>query len=116
MAKILLVEDNDNIRQLYERLLFKYEVVGVTDGQQACQALDLDRFDLVVLDMYLPEISGLQVLKRIRISPHYRHTPVFVISSDDQLEKDAQNLGIQLWMTKPIDVRVLLDAIQRQLV
>jgi len=113
MPKVLVVEDNDSIRQLYERILMRYEITSVDDAEKAFKALEFDAFDLVILDMHLPTISGLEILKHIRQFPRHQQVPVFAISADDRMKFKAQSLGIQLWMTKPIELEDLILAVRQ---
>lgn len=120
---ILLVEDNPDDEALTLRALKKNNiantVVVARDGQEA-----LDYFfhppadtlstlpQLVLLDLKLPKVSGLQVLQRIRAEERTRHIPVVVLTSSNE-EQDliaSYQLGANSYVRKPVDFQQFLDA------
>jgi DNA-binding response OmpR family regulator len=113
--RILIVEDHPDIGQLYQRLMPGCQVTHVTDGVQACRALASGSFDLIILDMHLGAMSGLEVLRFARRTEH-QTTPIIVISADDSLRHEARDLGADFWIAKPIDIdqfhKVLRDALE----
>src|SRR5687768_3093281 len=113
MPKLLLVEDDTSIRLLYERIFLNYEVLSASDAEKAFKALEFSTFDLVILDMHLRLVSGIEILRHLRQFPRHENVPVFAVSADDTLRFKAQELGVQLWMTKPIEIEDLILAVQR---
>lgn len=111
LAKILLVEDNDSTRLLYERILVDHDVVSTDNADHTFEMLESEPFDLVILDMHLPTVQGLDILRSMRSFPEYAQVPVIAISSDDRLRVEAQGVGIQTWITKPIKVEELIKAV-----
>jgi len=81
-VKILLVEDSKAIRRENESALSKagYEVICAEDGETALQLAKGQDFDLILLDMILPRMSGPEVLKRLKSEPATAHIPVVVLS------------------------------------
>lgn len=111
MAKILVVEDNPDLAKLYQRVFHKHETLLVETAWGAIAMLEQHRnIALVLLDMHLPEVSGLVVLEHIRKLPHRSGMNVFVISADDSLRPKAELIGIQFWMTKPVELDNLMEA------
>ncbi|NJL92253.1 MAG: response regulator [Anaerolineae bacterium] len=109
MSKLLVVEDTPELGILYQRLFHRHQVHIAATAWQAIALLEKeDPFDLVLLDMHLPEVSGMVVLQHIRKMPKGDALHVFVISADDTLRGKAELLGIQKWMTKPIELDDLL--------
>lgn len=113
MGQILIIEDNADISMLYQRALFGHQHVIAPSAEEAVQKLETDRFDLIILDMHLPGQDGLTVLKHIRQTAEDHETPVFAISADDLYRIQCEDLGIQAWMTKPIEVDVLMETARR---
>jgi len=113
MNKILLVEDNIHLLQLYELLFISYDVTSARDAEKAFQSLEFNTFNLVILDLHLPTISGLEILQHIRQFPRHEQVAVFVVSADDKLKHRVQEIGIQLWMTKPIEIKDLILAVRQ---
>ena len=109
MGKILIVEDNADIGILYTRALFNHEHKLINNAEDAMKLLPDEKFDLIILDMHLPEASGLQFLEYLRRQLEDTATPVFAISADDLQRGKCEALGIQAWMTKPIELDKLMD-------
>lgn len=126
---ILLVEDNPNDEMLTLRALKKHGLVNsvdvARDGAEAldylfCQGAYADRDpeqlpQLVLLDLKLPKITGLQVLKRIRENPRTRLLPVVALTTSDE-EKDlaaCYGLGANSYVRKPVDFLQFMDAVRQ---
>lgn len=80
---ILIVEDDAEIHQLLEVFLQikDYQVTVADNGQKALQAIKNQQFELVILDIMLPEIHGMEILKELRLTPGYEKTPVIIFSN-----------------------------------
>ncbi|MBK8943453.1 MAG: protein kinase [Polyangiaceae bacterium] len=117
--RALIVDDNEvNLDVLKRRLERKgCEVVAVTDGPAALLAVGARPFDVVLLDLQMPEMSGLEVLARIRASFSQLALPVIMATaqSDSDSMVSALEAGANDYVTKPIDVDVLLARIRAQL-
>ena len=81
--KILLIEDSRLLRTTTERMLTRagYEVLTAADGEDGLRVALERKPDLVILDMMLPKLSGPQVLQRLRLNPSSMSTPVIVLTS-----------------------------------
>jgi len=104
MKKILVVEDDAFIRDISTiKLTHKgYTVVPVPDGYSAKEALSKDSFDVVLLDIDLPDISGLQILKEMRESEKQKEIPVIIFSNrdDDALKIEFSKYNIAGYFIK----------------
>lgn len=103
--KILLIEDDAEISEMLDRYLTaeNYEIVCAADGQEACTLFDRMQFDLILLDLMIPKISGMDVMQHIRKSSV---VPVIIISAKDT-ETDkilGLSLGADDYITKPFSV------------
>ncbi|MDD5559118.1 response regulator [Candidatus Methylomirabilis sp.] len=114
---ILHVEDNEYNRKIIRDLLSKnnYEIVEAYNGEAALVALARQRPDLILMDVQLPKLSGLEVTRTIRADPLLAQIPViaitsFALSGDDQLARDA---GCNAYIAKPFRPRDLLEMIRR---
>jgi len=113
-AKVLLVDDSRLIRMGLRRSL---ESIGLTDiveanhGREAIEMLARERFDLMLLDMEMPEMNGMQVLEVMRDSPHHPWPPVIVISGGTAIDDAVRciELGAEDYLSKPFNP-VLLKA------
>ncbi len=117
--RILHVEDNAANRMIVRDLLeFQgYQVVEVLDGEQALAATERERPDLILMDIQLPSISGLEATRRIKAREHLRRIPIvavtsFALSGDDTKASEA---GCDAYIAKPYRPRDLLQIIQRLL-
>ncbi len=117
-AKVIMhVEDNEYNRKIVRDLLSKgnYELVEVRDGEAALAELARCRPDLILMDVQLPKLSGLDVTRRIRSDPALSEIPIialtsFALSGDDRRALDA---GCNAYIAKPFRPRELLEMITR---
>lgn len=110
---ILIVEDDRNIAYLAQyhiRKLGHDNVTVVNNGAQVLGLLDQERFDLVLLDWMLPDISGIDVLRHIRATDSHRHTPVVMMTARNRPEDvlAAIEAGANDYIVKPFE-RVVLQ-------
>jgi phosphoserine phosphatase RsbU/P len=112
-ATLLVVDDNESNRALLARRLRRqrYTVVLAENGRQALDKLRLRKFDLVLLDVIMPEMDGYRVLTTMKSDDALRHIPVIMISALDDLEVLARCIeaGAEDYLSKPFDP-VLLKA------
>ena len=121
MAKetILVVEDEEDIRELLKYNLEKegYQVFGAVTGEAALQAVRDRRPDLVLLDLMLPGIDGLEVCRKIRRETQTRYLPIIMLTAKGE-EADivtGLELGADDYVTKPFSPRVLLARLRAAL-
>ena len=112
MAKILVVEDMDSVVDLLRTLLQRegFEVAVAQDGPEALEAVRREKPDLMLLDLILPGLDGLEVLRRVRQDPITAHLPVIVLSGKDE-ERDkviGLEIGADDYMTKPFQANELI--------
>ena len=115
MTNILIVEDNPDINQLYQRLFFSQKNDCALNGIEAIELLRDNQYDLVLLDLHLPKVSGVEVLEFMRAQPEHKEAVVIVVSSDDALKHRCQDIGINHWLTKPIEIEDLLTTVRKYL-
>src|SRR5499425_3870388 len=109
---LLVVDDNeDNRYTLVQRLrrLGYTDVATAVDGRHALERLRERAFDLVLLDVMMPELNGYEVLERLRADDQLRHLPVIMISAVDQLESVVRciELGADDYLPKPFNPTLL---------
>ena len=114
MLKILIAEDDRELRQLFAHVLTKhgYTVSGVSDGQQALEAMSVDYFDLIISDIMMPVVDGYELVRQLRQTGCI--TPVLMITAKDAF--DDMRLGFQSgvddYMVKPINVNEMVLRVQ----
>jgi DNA-binding response OmpR family regulator len=115
-AKILVVEDDLPTTRLLTISLARrgYEVVAAETAQKALELIEAQPPSLVLLDLMLPGISGLEVLEHLKKGETTSDVPVIVVSANTQIasKEEAQQLGADLYLTKPYRLKDLVVAIQ----
>jgi two-component system cell cycle response regulator DivK len=114
---ILHVEDNEFNRKIVRDLLARttYRLLEAVDGESGVTAAQEERPDLVLVDIQLPRMSGLDATRMIRSDPRTEHIPVIVITSFALSgdEEKAKQVGASHYLSKPYSPRELLQAIRR---
>lgn len=110
MLKILIAEDDRELRQLFSHVLTKngYTVKGVSNGQEALDAMDQDYFDLIISDIMMPVMDGHELVRQIRYVGNM--TPVMMITAKDAFDDIQQGFlsGVDDYMIKPINVNEMV--------
>ena len=116
---ILIVEDNDaNLRLLTAFLTAHgYAIRGAVDGPQATEYLAHERPNLVLMDIQLPDVSGIEILRWLRADPRLASVPVIAITAF-AMRGDRERLlneGFDDYVPKPTSLMVLLDVVRRRI-
>jgi signal transduction histidine kinase len=108
---MLVVDDNEGNRDVLSRLLHRqgYGVQTAVNGRQALEMMHAGAFDLVLLDIMMPEIDGYEVLERVKADERLRQIPVIMISALSELESVARciELGAEDYLPKPFNPTLL---------
>lgn len=104
MAKILLVEDDNNLREIYgERLMAEgYDIVSASDGEEALQTAVTEKPDLIISDVMMPKISGFDMLDILRQTPETKDVKIIMMTALSQAEDKsrADELGADKYLVK----------------
>ncbi len=116
MAKrILIVDDDEMVLMAVNELLGQegYEVQTISNGAEALKKLDQNGYDLLLLDIIMPEMDGFELCKSIREKEGYRETPIVFLTAKSREEDKVQGLeaGANLFLSKPISPDKLLGII-----
>ena len=119
-ATVLYIEDNVTNLELVRQLLAEshnVRLLSALDGASGLKTAAIEMPDLILLDVQLPDLSGLEVLRRLRLVPPLASTPVIVVSADTSSRqmKEMTALGISTYITKPFDLPDLRRAISEAL-
>jgi len=116
---ILAVEDNPTGMMVLRHALRRHpvQVESATDGRSAVAAAARCRFDLILMDLQMPDMTGLEAAEAIRKLPNYENVPILALTADisDQTRHECLNRGMQDFLSKPIDGGALWTAIGRHL-
>ena len=105
--KILLVDDEEEIIFLLKRRFIKngYDVVEAHSGVEAIACVEKERPDLIVLDVMMPGMNGLEVCRKLKSDPQYQSIKIVLLTAKDQ-QKDKElgkEAGADAYMTKPFE-------------
>jgi two-component system chemotaxis response regulator CheY len=103
---VLVVEDSSTMRSFVAAALEAdgdYEITTAPSGFEALKMLPRQKFDLIITDINMPDINGLELIRFIKDSPQYRETPLFIISTEgrDRDKEKGLALGANEYLVKP---------------
>jgi DNA-binding response OmpR family regulator len=117
--KVLVIDDEILIREVVKAALehSDFEAVAVDSVKSAEAALKASKPDLVLLDIYMPEVNGLDLLRKLKAGPDTSKIPVIILSGSQELFDvlTVQYEGVYDYLTKPVDNRVLIAKIKKML-
>jgi len=115
--RILIVEDNELNLKLFRDLLAAngFETVETREGLEAISLTRNMRPDLILMDIQLPEISGLDITRKIKSDPELRHIPVIAVTAFAMKDDEARILeaGCEAYLSKPIAIDQFLSVVRR---
>ncbi len=116
---ILVVDDSSSIRELLKITLEAedYQVTLGVDGVDALKYLDGRRFDLIITDLHMPNMNGLELISEIRKKELYKYVPILFLTTETKadLKLQAKKEGATGWLTKPFDSDKLKRTVKRVL-
>jgi len=117
--RILIVEDNPQNMRLLEMVLRakNYTLLKATDGEEALDIAIRERPDLIIMDIQLPKMNGLEVTRKLRETPAFSHTPIIAITAY-AMKGDKERViesGCDAYLSKPINTRELPEMIAEML-
>ena len=117
--KILIVEDSPQSMRLLEMVLGAkgYTLLKATDGEEALDMAMREQPDLVIMDVQIPKLSGLEVTRKLRETPAFSHTPIIGITAY-AMKGDRERViesGCDAYLSKPISTRELPEVIAQML-
>jgi two-component system chemotaxis response regulator CheY len=118
--KVLVVEDSKATRELIAATLEavgSIEVVTVVSGFEALKMLPRHRFALIITDINMPDINGLELINFVKKNPHYKETPLFVVTTEgrSQDRERGLQLGASEYVSKPFEPSELTDLVRKYL-
>lgn len=116
--KILIAEDSATMRYLIMSTISamgNYEIIEAANGFEALRILPREKVDLVITDINMPDINGLELVSFIKSNPNYKSTPLFIISTEGS-ERDREKgiqLGADAYLVKPFSPEELQTLVKR---
>lgn len=115
--KILIVEDNDLNLKLFRDLLMahNYEIIDTKDGLEAIKLARSENPDLILMDIQLPEVSGLDVTRRLKADADVSHIPIIAVTAFAMKDDEEKILaaGCEAYVSKPISIVPFLNTVRK---
>jgi len=114
---ILIVDDSASLRQVVNIALSGagYNVIEACDGQDGLTKLDGTKIHLIVSDVNMPNMNGIEFVKAVKQNAEYKFTPIIMLtteSQDDMVQK-GKEAGAKAWLVKPFRPEQMLDAVSK---
>lgn len=118
-GRVLIVDDDPHALEILSRLLARegYACKTADSGQRGLDLLGREPFDVIVLDVMMPNMDGLQVCERLRANEAFRSIPVILLTAKDDMETRSRGmaLGVSEYLTKPLNKHELFTRLRAQL-
>jgi two-component system chemotaxis response regulator CheY len=119
MTRILTVDDSAPMRDLVAVTLTQagYEVMQAKDGLEALELARDEHFDLVLADLNMPKMNGIELIRALRAEANYRMTPILMLTTESDLAKrrEGKAAGATGWIVKPFFPDQLIASLNRAL-
>lgn len=120
MANILIVDDSASMRQMVSFTLKQtggHTVKESADGNQGLQAVQAEQFDLIITDMNMPNMNGMDFSKAVRARSDYKFVPILVLTTESsaELKQQGRETGVTGWIVKPFNPEQLAKVVQKVL-
>ena len=119
MSTILIIEDNEkNMKLLRDVLTFKgHEVIEAVDGETGVALGKSRKPNLVLMDIQLPGINGVEALKQLRADEHTAHIPIIAVTASvmDQDRREIIDAGFDAFVSKPVNLKEFMVAVNKAL-
>ena len=116
---ILIVDDSESIREVVKFTLENegYNILVGVDGKDATKFLDGTNIDLIITDLHMPEMNGIEFIKYVRNVEEYKRIPILFLTTESQVNKkmEAKDAGATGWIIKPFVPAKLTAAITKVL-
>jgi two-component system chemotaxis response regulator CheY len=115
--KILLVDDSASVRQVIGIALRRegYETLEAANGKEAVALLDQGKLNLIISDVNMPLMNGIEFLKAVKQHPTSKFTPVVMLTTEgqDDMKMQGKAAGAKAWIVKPFNPAQLLDVVSK---
>ena len=113
---ILIVDDSASIRQVVSMTLKEagFEVLEAFNGKEGLNKLNGSKSHLIISDVNMPIMGGIEMVKSIKQLPYYKFTPIIMLTTEasEEMKQQGKAVGAKAWMVKPFKPEQLLHAVQ----
>ena len=117
MKTIMSVDDSASLRQMVAFVLRGggYEVIEATDGEDGLAKLRGQEVHLIVTDINMPKMDGLEMTRQVRAMPQYKFVPIILLTTESHAEKkqEGKAAGATAWIVKPFSADQLLAVVKK---
>lgn len=114
---IMTVDDSASVRQMVAFTLKEagYDVIEACDGKDALSKINMKDLNLIVTDLNMPNMDGIELIKNVRQSAKYKFTPIIMLTTESQGEKkmEGKSAGATGWIVKPFQPAQLISVIKK---
>lgn len=114
---IIIVDDSNSIRNLVEFTLSNagFQVVSATNGKEALELFNGQTIHLLLTDLHMPIMSGMELIAEVRKLEEYKYMPILFLTTETQvsIKKEAKELGATGWIVKPFNGDKLINTIRK---
>ncbi|MCB6183959.1 response regulator [Leeia sp. TBRC 13508] len=114
---ILIVDDSASLRQVVGIALkgAGYEVIEGVDGRDGLTKLDGRKIHLIISDVNMPNMNGIDFVKAVKQNPTYRFTPIIMLTTEagEDKKNEGQAAGVRAWVVKPFQPNQMLNAVSK---
>ncbi len=112
----MVVDDSATVRQVLQMTLIQagYEVIEAVDGENAIELFQNNKIDMLMTDLNMPNMNGIDLIKQIRQNKDNRFMPIVMLTTESQPErkKEGKDAGASGWLTKPFKPEQLLSIVK----
>lgn len=116
IKKILVVDDSLSVRQMVRTTLEEggYETTEARDGEEAIERFRSSPADLVITDLTMPRVDGIELIKELRQEPGCRFLPIIMLTTESNEEKkqEGKKAGVSGWLVKPFKAEQILAVVK----
>lgn len=114
---VMIVDDAIVIRQLITMTLARqgFDVIEAVDGTDALRKVNGKKIEMVITDLNMPQMDGIELIRQLRSRPDFRFTPIVMLTTESQQTKkeEGQKAGASGWILKPFNAKQLLEAVRK---
>jgi two-component system chemotaxis response regulator CheY len=115
----MAVDDSESVRQMVVFTLKKmdYDLIQAKNGAEALKTLQTAPVNMLITDLDMPEMGGLELVQHVRAMPEHRHIPIIIVTTetDAGIKQKAKDVGATAWITKPFTPAQLMGVVKRVL-